>query len=74
MFFGTFGEYHTCLYTSHILIIKYLNTTLCYSEKDGCREQRSRKAHSLNDIMNPKGVQTKGLWSQVFVKALPNNS
>jgi len=31
----------------------------------------SRKAHSPNDIMNPKGVPTKGLWRKVFVKALP---
>ena len=33
MFFGTFWEHHTCLYTYHILIIKYLNAILCYSEE-----------------------------------------
>lgn len=33
MFFGTFWEHHTCLYTNHILIIKYLNAILCYSEE-----------------------------------------
>ena len=33
MFFGTFWEHHTCLYTYHVLIIKYLNTILCYSEE-----------------------------------------
>ena len=33
MFFGTFWEHHTCLYTYHALIIKYLNTILCYSEE-----------------------------------------
>lgn len=32
MFFGTFWEHHTCLYIYHALIIKYLNTILCYSE------------------------------------------
>ena len=33
MFFGTFWEHHTCLYIYHVLIIKYLNTILCYSEE-----------------------------------------
>ena len=33
MFFGTFWEHHTCLYIYHALIIKYLNTLLCYSEE-----------------------------------------
>ena len=33
MFFGTFWEHHTCHYIYHILIIKYLNTILCYSEE-----------------------------------------
>lgn len=33
MFLGTFGEHHTCLYINHLLIIKQLNTVLCYSEK-----------------------------------------
>ena len=33
MFFGTFWEHYTCLYTYHMLIIKYLNTILCYSEE-----------------------------------------
>ena len=33
MFFGTFWEHHTCLYTYHVLIIKHLNTILCYSEE-----------------------------------------
>lgn len=33
MFFGTFWEHHTCLYTYRILIIKHLNTILCYSEE-----------------------------------------
>ena len=33
MFFGTFGEHHTCHYIFHILIIKHLNTILCYSEE-----------------------------------------
>ncbi len=33
MFFGTFWEHHTYLYTYHVLIIKYLNTILCYSEE-----------------------------------------
>ena len=33
MFFGTFWEHHTCLYTYHVLIIKYINTILCYSEE-----------------------------------------
>ena len=33
MFFGTFWEHHTCLYTYHILIIEYLNAILCYSEE-----------------------------------------
>ena len=33
MFFGTLWEHHTCLYTYHVLIIKYLNTILCYSEE-----------------------------------------
>lgn len=33
MFFGTFWEHHTCLYTHHVLIIKYLNPILCYSEE-----------------------------------------
>ena len=42
-----------------------------YSLEDGCREQCSRKSHSPNYIMNPKGVPTKGLWIKVFVKALP---
>lgn len=33
MFFGTFREHHTYLYTYHALIIKYLNAILCYSEE-----------------------------------------
>lgn len=33
MFFGTFWEHHTCPYIYHTLIIKYLNTILCYSEE-----------------------------------------
>ena len=33
MFFGTFGEHHTCLYTYRALIIKHLDTILCYSEE-----------------------------------------
>ena len=33
MFFGTFWEHHTYLYIYHVLIIKYLNTILCYSEE-----------------------------------------
>lgn len=33
MFLGTFWEHHTCLYIYHALIIKYLNTILCYSEE-----------------------------------------
>lgn len=33
MFFGTFWEHHTYHYISHILIIKHLNTILCYSEE-----------------------------------------
>ena len=33
MFFGTFWEYHTCHYICHTLIIKHLNTILCYSEE-----------------------------------------
>ena len=33
MFFGTFWEHHTCHYTCHTLIIKHLNTILCYSEE-----------------------------------------
>ena len=45
-----------------------------YRLEDGCREQRSRKSHSPNDTMNPKGVPTKGMWIKVFVKALPNSS
>ena len=33
MFFGTFWEHHTCHYICHTLIIKLLNTILCYSEE-----------------------------------------
>ena len=33
MFFGTFWEHHTCHYIYHVLIIKHLNTILCYSEE-----------------------------------------
>ena len=33
MFFGTFWEHHTCLYIYHVLIIRHLNTILCYSEE-----------------------------------------
>ena len=33
MFFGTFWEHHTYHYICHMLIIKYLNTILCYSEE-----------------------------------------
>lgn len=33
MFFGTFWEHHTCLYIYHVLIIKYLNIILCYSDE-----------------------------------------
>ena len=33
MFFGTFWEHHTCHYIYHTLIIKHLNTILCYSEE-----------------------------------------
>lgn len=33
MFFGKFWEHHTCLYIYHVLIIKHLNTILCYSEE-----------------------------------------
>ena len=33
MFFGTFWEHHTCHYTCHTLIIRHLNTILCYSEE-----------------------------------------
>ena len=33
MFFGTFREHHTCLYTNRVLIIKCLNPILCYSEE-----------------------------------------
>ena len=33
MFFGTFWEHHTCHYICHILIIKHLNTILCYPEE-----------------------------------------
>ena len=33
MFFGTFRDHHTCLYIYRVLIIKYLDTILCYSEE-----------------------------------------
>lgn len=33
MFFGTFWEHHTCHYICHTLLIKHLNTILCYSEE-----------------------------------------
>ena len=33
MFFGTFREHHTCLYIYRVLIIRYLDTILCYSEE-----------------------------------------
>ena len=33
MFFGTFWEHHTYHYICHTLIIKHLNTILCYSEE-----------------------------------------
>ena len=33
MFFGTFREHHTCLYTYLILNIKHLDAILCYSEE-----------------------------------------
>ena len=33
MFFGTSWEHHTCHYICHTLIIKHLNTILCYSEE-----------------------------------------
>ena len=33
MFFGTFREHHTCLYTYRILNIKHLDAILCYSEE-----------------------------------------
>ena len=33
MFFGTFWEHHTCLYSYRVLIIKYLDAILCYSEE-----------------------------------------
>ena len=33
MFFGTFREHHTCLYTYRMLNIKHLDTILCYSEE-----------------------------------------
>ena len=33
MFFGTFWEHHTCLYTYRMLNIKHLDTILCYSEE-----------------------------------------
>ena len=33
MFFGTFWEHHTYHYICHSLIIKHLNTILCYSEE-----------------------------------------
>lgn len=33
MFFGTFWEHHTCHYIYRVLIIKYLDTILCYSEE-----------------------------------------
>ena len=33
MFFGTFWEHHTCHHICYILIIKHLNTILCYSEE-----------------------------------------
>ena len=33
MFFGTFREHHTCLYIYRVLIIKYLDIILCYSEE-----------------------------------------
>ena len=33
MFFGTFWEHHTCHYICRTLIIKYLSTSLCYSEE-----------------------------------------
>lgn len=33
MFFGIFWEHHTCHYFCHTLIIKHLNTILCYSEE-----------------------------------------
>lgn len=33
MFLGTFWEHHTCHYICHTLIIKHLNTILCYSEE-----------------------------------------
>lgn len=33
MFFGTFREHHTCLYTYRMLNIKHLDTILYYSEE-----------------------------------------
>ena len=33
MFFGTIWEHHTYHYICHTLIIKHLNTILCYSEE-----------------------------------------
>ena len=33
MLFGTFWEHHTYHYICHTLIIKHLNTILCYSEE-----------------------------------------
>ncbi len=33
MFFGTFWEHHIYYYICHALIIRHLNTILCYSEE-----------------------------------------
>jgi len=52
MFFGTFWEHHTCHYIYHTLIIKYLNTILCYSEEN------ELKLHIYGDVLEVQGTES----------------
>ena len=60
MFFGTFWEHHTYHYICHILIIKHLNTILCYSVEKVKTEYRDVMRMDSVYIRDSVTVTAKG--------------
>lgn len=69
MFFGTFWEHHTCLYIYHVLIIKYLNIILCYSEENAS----SICANLGSGWRLPTGKEMNYVFLNAGTNGLPNN-
>ena len=61
MFFGIFWEHHTYLYVSHTLIIKHLNTILCYSEEKEEYQGNIEKSEKITSFILPKHQISKNI-------------